>query len=158
LENNDQHILDESMNRLVPTSWMKRLLNYFIDIIVFSILLTILLAAIAPVFPMAARWLQHKPGTDGLLANQFTFSDQLLISFTYGLYMSLLEAILKGKSIGKLITRTRAVDMHGQAIGSQAAFVRGLIRIIPFEQLSAISNPCRLWHDRWSGTVVVDDK
>ena len=148
------------MNTLVPTSWVKRLLNYFIDIIVFSILLSILLAAIAPVFPMAARWLQHKPGTGtaGLLDNPFTFSDQLMISFTYGLYMSLLEAILKGKSIGKLITRTRAVDMHGQGIGSQAAFVRGLIRIIPFEQLSAISNPCLLWHDRWSGTVVVDDK
>jgi len=158
LENNDQHILDESLNRLVPASWIKRLANYAIDVIIFSILLNILLVALAPVFPMAARWLQHKPGTGGLLANQFTFSDQLLISFIYGLYMSLLEAILRGKSIGKLITRTRAVNMNGQGIGSQAAFVRGLIRIIPFEQLSAISNPCRPWHDRWSATIVVDEK
>jgi uncharacterized RDD family membrane protein YckC len=158
LENTDQHILDEDpQNILVRANWAKRLANYCIDIIVFSILLSILLVAIAPVFPLAGRWLQLKPGSS-VLSNQISFSDQLLISFMYGFYMSVLEAVLKGKSIGKLITGTRAVDIKGHRISSQAAFARGLIRIIPFEQLSALSILPFPWHDRWSGTMVVDEK
>jgi uncharacterized RDD family membrane protein YckC len=157
LENTDRHILDEPQHIPVRANWLKRLANYAIDIVVFSILLSIVLPILAPVFPPAARWLQIKPGA-GIFSNQIGFSDQLLISFVYGFYMSVLEAVLKGKSIGKLITGTRAVDIKGHHIGSQAAFVRGLVRIIPFEQLSALSSVPFPWHDRWSGTMVVNEK
>ncbi len=145
------------MESRVPAGWAKRLANYVIDIIVFSTLLSILLMVIAPVFPPAAKWLQGKPGSFGL-NNQITLIDQLMISCLYGFYMSVLEAILKGKSIGKLITRTRVVEQNGLPVTTQAAFIRGLVRIIPFEQLSAISFSCRPWHDRWSGTIVVEDQ
>jgi uncharacterized RDD family membrane protein YckC len=157
LENTDQHILDEPQNILVRANWAKRLANYFIDLFAFSILLTILLTALAPVFPLVGRWMQPKPGSS-IFANQFSFSDQLLISFIYGFYMSVLEAALKGKSFGKLITGTRVVDLKGQRISSQAAFVRGLVRLIPLEQLSALSILPFPWHDRWSGTMVVNER
>jgi len=156
LENDEQHILNDPLNSGVPASWLKRLANYVIDVIVFSIFLSILLMFLAPVFPPAAKFLQSKQGGMGL-NNHITFADQLMISCLYGFYMSVLEAILKGKSIGKLLTRTRVVDVNGLPVSARAAFIRGLVRIIPFEQLSAISFPCRPWHDRWSGTMVVDE-
>ena len=80
-----------------------------------------------------------------------------MISFLYGLYMSVTEAIFKGKTIGKLITKTRAFNLDGSSISSQTAFLRGLCRLVPFEQLSALGIPSCPWHDKWSDSIVADE-
>jgi uncharacterized RDD family membrane protein YckC len=148
LENNEPHILEEPVINLVPANHLKRLANYLIDVIIFSILLSFLVAFADPVYPLMHKIMAKQP---------ISLMDQLMISFVYGLYMSCMEAILKGKTIGKYITGTRAVTENGLPINAQTAFMRGLIRIIPFEQFSAISFPPRLWHDRWSNSFVVDE-
>ena len=157
MENTDQHLLDDSERVPVKAHWAKRLLNWVLDIIAFSILFSIVLAIITPFFPAAANWLQIKPGSNPL-NNQISLSDQLLLSFFYGFYMSVLEAVLQGKSIGKFITGTRTVDMQGHRISSKAAFVRGLLRVIPLEPLSALAIFPFPLHDRWSGTMVIDER
>ena len=151
LENTDLQTPGEPLIKLVPASIGKRLANYLIDIILFSFFISFLLIIAAPVYPLADKLMAKQP---------IGLSDQLMVSFVYGLYMSVMEAILKGKSIGKYITGTRAVTEKGLPISAQTAFVRGLVRIIPFEQLSAISLSLTTsypWHDRWSGSVVVDE-
>jgi uncharacterized RDD family membrane protein YckC len=147
LENNEQQTdLPEII--FFPASHIKRFTNYIIDVVVFSILVSIVVAFINPVYPLMQKIMAQQP--IGLM-------DQLMINFLYGLYMSIMEAALKGKSIGKYITGTRAVNENGLPVNAQTAFARGLIRIIPFEQFSAISIPCLLWHDRWSNSVVIDE-
>jgi uncharacterized RDD family membrane protein YckC len=148
LENKEKHLLEEPVIQLVPANFGKRFANYLIDVIVFSFLLSFLLMFAEPVYPLMQKIIAKQP--IGLM-------DQLMISFLYGFYMSAMEAILKGKTIGKYITGTRAVAENGLPINAQSAFVRGLIRLIPFEQFSAISIPPRPWHDRWSKSFVVDE-
>ncbi len=156
MENTEHNLLEEPAVILVPASVAKRLLNYFIDVFIFSFLVSFLLMAVAPVYPLMNKIMQKQP---------LDLSDQFAIWFVYGLFMSIMESLLKGKSIGKYITGTRAVDENGLPVSSQTAFLRGLIRFIPFEQISAINigfNPFGLlppnpWHDRWSKSIVIDE-
>ena len=131
---------------LVRASLIKRIINYFTDIIVFSILASIFLTLF---YPEASGWVNNPNGIN--------LKDQLMISFLYGLYMSVTEALFKGKTIGKLITKTRAFNLDGSTISSQTAFLRGLCRLVPFEQLSALGIPSCPWHDKWSGSIVADE-
>jgi uncharacterized RDD family membrane protein YckC len=66
--------------------------------------------------------------------------------------------MLKGKSFGKFITKTRAVNLDGINISLGTAFGRGFTRIVPFCALSAFGKPCNPWQDRWTNTIVIDEK
>ena len=74
------------------------------------------------------------------------------------IFNSVIETLSGGKSLGKLITGTRAVNDDGSRLEGTAAFIRSLVRVIPFEPLSALGTPAYPWHDRWSHTYVVDEK
>jgi uncharacterized RDD family membrane protein YckC len=91
----------------------------------------------------------------GMAAKPSIFA-QLIALFFYGLYMSIVEGIFKGRSLGKLITRTKAVNEDGSDISFETAFKRGLSRIVPFEQFSILAG--RPWHDRWTKTQVVSTR
>lgn len=73
--------------------------------------------------------------------------------FMFILYL-LVEGSTKGRTIGKLVTGTRAVKANNAPITWDDAVIRSLVRLIPFEALSAFSSN-GLWHDRLSKTVVV---
>jgi len=64
----------------------------------------------------------------------------------------LLEGIF-GRSAGKLLTRTKVIDLSGRKPGWGRSFVRMLIRMIPFDWLSLSKG--LMWHDTFSGTRVV---
>lgn len=72
--------------------------------------------------------------------------------------MSILEVVLKGKCPGKIVTGTRALNLDGSNISIGTAFGRGFTRIVPFCALSAFGNPCNPWQDRWTNTMVIDEK
>lgn len=149
---------EEPVILLVPASFRKRFANYVIDFFLFCVLASFLLMALAPVYPLVGKIMKQQP---------IGLADQLLITFFYGFYMSAMEAVLKGKTIGKFVTGTRAVQYSGYVITPQTAFVRGLIRMIPFpfEQISVFSAsfeqmkwmPPSPWHDRWSKSIVIDE-
>lgn len=82
----------------------------------------------------------------------------ILPAIIYALYMSLVELIFKGMTLGKLITGTRAVREDGSPITGSEAFGRGFSRIVPFEAFSALGSGTYPWHDQWSHTYVVDVK
>lgn len=85
-------------------------------------------------------------------------TNRILGMIFYGVIMSFTEAMLNGKSIGKYITKTKAVNLDGSDLTFEKAFTRNLLRIIPFEPLSALGTPSNPWHDRLSQTMVIEEK
>lgn len=74
------------------------------------------------------------------------------------IYYTLSESIW-GKTIAKFITKTKVVTNDGTKPDFARILGRSLARCIPFEALSFLGsqNP-RGWHDKLSGTMVVDDR
>jgi uncharacterized RDD family membrane protein YckC len=66
--------------------------------------------------------------------------------------------VFRGKSIGKLITGTKAVNEDGSDISFGKAFARGFSRAVPFDAFSALGDPSYPWHDKWTNTYVIDEK
>jgi uncharacterized RDD family membrane protein YckC len=123
----------------------KRFANYIIDTIVFYIVAFGLGVVIGFLNP-------------GLLVEVDDLSLRLVLLLFYGIVMFMTEAMSNGRSIGKLITGTRAVNNDGSDMSFQKAFVRNIVRAIPFNALSALGTPSTPWHDRWSDTMVIDEK
>jgi len=125
----------------------RRLANWFIDGIFFYLVLVVLvmMVDITPFMYLGA-------GIFNSIVNR------LVGSLMYGLFMGLVEAIFKGKTLGKLITQTRAVNEDGSPITPKTAMLRGLCRAVPFEIFSALGSPPYPWHDRWTHTYVIDER
>jgi uncharacterized RDD family membrane protein YckC len=93
-----------------------------------------------------------------LLTGLDNLSLRLIMLLFYAIVMFMTEGMSNGRSIGKLITGTRAVNEDGSDMTFQKAFVRNIVRAIPFNALSALGTPSHPWHDRWSDTIVIDEK
>ena len=134
----------------VFASRFKRLANYVIDLAIFSGflyftgILYLLQSADAP------DNIEISPGLDIL--------DVFTIITLYIIFMFIQETFLKGKSIGKFITGTRAVTLDEKRITVYAALKRSIIRAIPFCAFSAFSSPCAPWQDVWTSTKVIDER
>jgi len=135
---------------LVHAATGKRFLNYVIDVILFYVLfigagIIFLIAS-----PESINDIDDSPG--------FNIMDRLISLVAYAIYMGFVEALFKGKSLGKLITGTRAVMPDGTPVGWGKAFARGFSRAVPFCVFSAFGDPCYPWQDRWTDTLVIDEK
>ena len=133
-----ENLLDDIGVHLVPASSGQRFLNRLIDLVVFIIIFG-LLAYLSPAFAVILL----APFGGGI---------------TYALYLGILESVLRGKTPGKYLTGTRAVQVGGAPINSGNAFGRAFSQVVPFEAFSALGSPCTPWHDRWTHTCVVDEK
>ena len=126
-----------------------RFANFIIDFIVYyvcSILASFLLIPITPW--LVSLRLTQKAG--------FEFFFLGVAMFIYALYYFLMEGITKGKTVGKLITGTRAVSLDGLPITWKNAALRTLSRFVPFEPFSMFGGFA--WHDSWPYTMVVKNK
>ncbi|MES1214454.1 MAG: RDD family protein [Bacteroidota bacterium] len=149
----ENDLFDEMPYKLVQASMGKRFLNYLIDVIVFGLLLFIALMITATIDPTVVEAFIKKNEAGG-----FSFVEQLMIQAIYGTYMFIVEALFKGKSLGKLITGTRAVRQDGTPFMVRDAQLRGLCRMVPFNAFSALGTPSYPWHDRWTKTFVIDEQ
>ncbi|GGE57199.1 putative RDD family membrane protein YckC [Pedobacter psychrotolerans] len=122
-----------------------RLTNYIIDMIFFYMIMFGLGFVIGILSPSLLNVF------DGLMG-------RLISLILYGISMSIIEGISNGKSIGKLITGTKAINLDGTDMNFGQAFTRNIIRAIPFNAFSAFGTPCNPWHDRLSNTIVVEEK
>lgn len=81
-----------------------------------------------------------------------------LIGMIFGvIYYTFFEYLSKGKSLGKLLTKTRAITEDNARMDLRTCFIRSLCRIVPFEAFSFLAND-RGWHDSWSKTRVIKDE
>ncbi|MGN6420175.1 MAG: RDD family protein [Pseudobacter sp.] len=129
----------------------QRFANYVIDLIVFYLIAIVVIVFLAALSPDMFASLDDESTGANLV-------DRLLSLILYGLFMSVVEAALKGKSVGKYITKTRAVNLDGTPISTSTAFGRGFSRAVPFCVFSAFGEVCNPWQDRWTNTMVIKDK
>ncbi len=148
---NGEDLLNIETN-FVRASGGKRFVNYLIDVLVFYVIMFIVGILLALSSPDAAdSYVQNDSGG-------FAFGERVLALILYAVYMGLIETIFKGKSLGKLVTGTRAVNLDGSKINSGKAFGRAFSRAVPFCVFSAFGDPCNPWQDRWTDTMVIDEK
>jgi uncharacterized RDD family membrane protein YckC len=152
METTEQHLFADNEYQLVQASGGKRFANYIIDLIVFYALLFGSGVIIGLLNPAA---FDSIPEDDNF---GYNLLDRLLGLILYGLYMFIVEALFKGKSLGKIITGTRAVNEDGSNISAKTALLRGLSRAVPFNAFSALGTPSYPWHDKWSNSYVIDEK
>ena len=133
----------------------KRFTNYLIDIIfyyIFSMILGGIYGAFIATDAEVDEFLVEPTTVEGQLM------DSLLGMLMLVVYYTIVEYSLKGKTIGKYITRTRAVTLDNQRLDFATTLKRSLCRIIPFEAFSFLGDRPDGWHDRIPKTkVILDD-
>jgi len=72
------------------------------------------------------------------------------------IYYTICEKAFKGKTLGKLITGTKAIRDDGKELSFKNALLRSLSRIVPFEPFSAFGG--YPWHDSCTGTMGIKSK
>lgn len=145
-----QHLLIDLEDTYVRASHGKRIGNYIIDILAFYAFL----------FMIGVLWALVSPDTvDAIVVySEIPLVDRVVTLLLYTLFMFAQEAIFKGRSIGKFITGTRAVNLDGSTISQKTAILRALSRAVPFCSFSALGTPCNPWQDKWTDTMVIDVK
>jgi len=125
----------------------QRFFNYLIDMVAFYALMFLvgIVLGLATVAGVA------EAGSSSYVILSYAFAFGVFV-----LYYTLLEGS-KGKTLGKLITRTKVLTEDLEPITYKQAFVRSICRFVPFEPLSAFFG-ITMWHDQWTKTIVVKDK
>ena len=125
----------------------QRFLNYLIDVIIFYVIIVVFLAGLF--YSSGETYKSISTPSRSLL-------ERLVYVILFVIFYTLCEIIFNGRTIGKFITGTKAVNEDGTEIESKTIFLRSLSRIVPFEPFSALGNPSRPWHDKWTRTYVID--
>jgi uncharacterized RDD family membrane protein YckC len=123
----------------VPASTGQRLANYLIDLIVFY----------AIIFIFALVFGYSGMGSENIGTGTYYLS---IFAIFFG-YYTLLEGS-KGRTLGKMITKTKVITETGEPMTYGKAFLRSLCRLVPFEFISVFMDT-QMWHDKWTKTVVV---
>ena len=133
----------------------QRLINYAVDSIIYF--------GFVIFFMVAVRYISK--------IEELSFLSGLLISedpnylrtilfgiITTTIFYSFLEFLLKGKTIGKLLTNTRAVTIENEIMDFKTVLLRSMCRRIPFDSFSFVGEISRGWHDKISKTKVIFEK
>ena len=132
----------------LPAAPNLRALNYFIDTIIIvsvELLLYELVRRYFNTFYLRIQFSENPVFTIQLFDYMFRIG-----------YYTVSEAFTSGQTIGKKLTRTRAVRLDGEMFTVKEAFLRSLCRIIPFEAVISLFG--YIIHDRWTNTVVITEK
>lgn len=126
----------------------KRFLNLLIDRLAITGVAMVLGAAVGVLeqLGVVSGWLSW-------LTSLNTLEDMLVTAVLGVVYYTTFETLC-GLTIGKLITGSKVITTQGTRPALGTIFRRSLTRIIPFEPFSFLGDS--RWHDRWSGTCVVD--
>jgi len=149
-EQQEADLLTSLETPLIRAAGGKRFLNYLVDFIGFYAIVFVVAGLVAVLSPETLEGIGE--------GSSFNPIEQVLGLIFYALYMSVSELIFKGKSLGKLLTGTRAVNLDGSAIDASKAFSRGFSRAVPFCVFSALGSPCIPWQDRWTDSMVIDER
>src|SRR5215468_2970241 len=106
----EQGVLDDFMPKFTRASAGKRFANYVIDRICFYVFLYLFSYALLSV-DYDLSFIIKANSVFGLL----------MVLLFYGLYLGLIELIFRGRSIGKFVTGTIAVNHDGSRISEKTA-------------------------------------
>lgn len=136
-------VSDPQTHEIILVSGWIRLANYFIDYIAQIVLGGIIGGILGALFGYQAVIMLSD------LLNKALFS--LAIFF---LYYMILEGTA-GRTLGKLITGTKVVNISGEKPSLGQIIGRTLTRFIPFEFVTFFGSETHGLHDRWASTYVV---
>lgn len=132
---------------VVTVSIGKRFIHFVIDYLFVSFLLLPLLGALIGI-------VSAMTGVDRSSMNKILINYRLLLAAgTMILYYVLFEYFLN-KTIGKFLTRSIVVTETDAKPSFKSCLLRTLIRFVPFEPFSILSSDSKMWHDKWTKTVV----
>jgi uncharacterized RDD family membrane protein YckC len=131
----------KTKNGIIVASRVKRLINFSID---FFMIINGLFALFS--------YLAIQNAWYSFFEHHVLFWVSIII-----LYYLLLEGIF-GRTLGKFITRTKVITINGDDPNATLVLRRTLSRLIPFEIISFMGKNPLGWHDRWSGTLVVNSE
>ncbi|WP_439182840.1 RDD family protein [Carboxylicivirga taeanensis] len=127
----------------------KRFVNNLIDGIfcyIFMFFIAIAIGIFVGVF---------SPESAATFENNTGFEYFLIFISTLTYYVTLEAAT--GRTLGKMITKTKVIDRHGNKPNFNTILLRTLCRFVPFNALSFLFAD-RGWHDAWSQTKVVESR
>ena len=131
----------------------KRFVNFVIDMIsyyIFAIVVGTFLYVFFDLFGVDI--FSEEEGTSlGVLGDYFLGGIIILC------YYVPLEYFGNGRTIGKFLTKTRAVTFTNERMSLSTVFKRTLCRLIPFEMLTFLGEPMTGWHDKFSRTKVIQE-
>ena len=97
--------------------------------------------------------------SEGINNKISSFEGTLIICHLFHfLYYFVFEKLTGGKTLGKIITNTIVVDIHGREVSTQQYVLRSLIRLIPLYFLGFLKTEANGWQDRWTKTMVIENK
>lgn len=134
------------VSKYVYASHKQRLINYFVDSFISSLLLIIVI-----VIRMRSgdAYLYHWYKSMNLF-------EEIIFTKVHVAIYCLLSELFFGSTLGKLISGSKIVDIYGEKPSKQSIVIRSIGRLIPFEIFSFLTEYCRGWHDKLSYTYVVD--
>lgn len=140
-------VIADIKRKVIVVSEGKRFAHYFVDIIAFQLLFELFSQGFALInFP-------NDIGLGAIYIGFFSISTFFMLM--YPLYYFLFEYFFQ-KTPGKFLTKTKVIDIYGNRPEIGPLILRSIIRMVPFEPLSCLSD--RGWHDKWSDTFVVSDE
>ncbi len=132
----------------------KRLANYFIDMLAYFVLSLLSGLTFGMMYELNGPnnafldfWIR-----DSLLNENITGYIFVIFYYTFS------EYVFNGKTLGKLITKTRAVTLYNKRLTLKHAFLRSLCRMIPFEGISYLGSSAQGLHDKLPKTKVIIDE
>jgi uncharacterized RDD family membrane protein YckC len=147
----EENVLDGMDVSLIQASSGKRFANFLVDRILLYVVWTFALNKLAIKLIVSFGLYYEDRVTLILWSWLFALAFDIL-------FYAVLESLTNGKTPGKLITRTRAVNDDGSRISARTALLRSLSRAVPFEAFSALGAVSYPWHDRWTKTYVIDER
>jgi uncharacterized RDD family membrane protein YckC len=150
-ETPETNLFDDHVEYTLATQG-QRFLNWLIDNILLRLIIQFVTGEIfiRMLFEMAPEYTIRVFTQDGIESYLISY---LIVICHYIFYYTICEKAFKGRTLGKLITGTRAIKMDGQELTLKDCLLRSLSRMVPFEAFSGFSE--QPWHDTWTKTGVV---
>ncbi|MFK8056351.1 MAG: RDD family protein [Saprospiraceae bacterium] len=146
----EQDLFDHPIQQYHEASKGKRFTNYVIDYLIYLGLITIISVVILLIDENNILFIEDDSFSR-------TATEYIVGAFLMTVYYTIIEFFLKGKSVGKFITKTRAVKQSGEPLTFEDILKRSACRMIPFDAFSYLGELKDGWHDSIPGAKVIDE-
>ncbi len=149
----NQNVDESPYGHLPLASNGSRFVNYLLDSVFAVVTLFIGLLIVGIIVSLVL-------GTDLESTQPGDTVELLFLLVFFGLYFGyyiFMEYYFEGRTLAKMITKTRVVTTDGYPISLGQAFGRTFSRLIPFDRYSILFGHGTCWHDSIPGTIVVQE-
>ena len=154
--NTDDNILDDIFDKLPHKDDLAETHLRFWNFVIDSFVVYVLVGVI--VLGLFFLGINFPPTYTDIATPTTRMWDYIIMGTMAIIYYTASEFFFNGKTLGKLLTRTRAVTLDNQPMDFATTLKRSIFRVVPFEAFSFLGSMPSGWHDRWSDTKVILDK